>query len=111
MLIFWWTGKGFLTPVILFGVFILFGVILQAGRPITQDRPWFWGLALLTTAGINWYVGRRQNAKKIDAVRSIRFRDTLIYRARNKFMSLPFEIWSLPLAVGGLVAIAYSLLN
>jgi hypothetical protein len=110
MLIFWWTGKGYLTPVILVGVFILFGVILQAGRPVIQDRPGFWGLALLATAGINWYVGRRLNAKKIAAVRSIRFRDTLIYQARNKFMSLPFETWSVPLVGGGLIAIAYSLI-
>ncbi|MDB5700996.1 MAG: hypothetical protein JWL66_1195 [Sphingomonadales bacterium] len=111
MLIFWWTGKGYLTPVILFGVFILFGVILQAGRPVIPDRPWFWGLALLAAAGTNWYVGRRENAKKIAAIQSIRFRDRLIYRARNKFMSLPFESWSVPLASGGLIAIAYSLIN
>jgi hypothetical protein len=40
---------------------------------------------------------------------TIHFRHKLIYRARHKFMSLPLEIWSIPLTVGGVVAITYGL--
>ncbi|WP_129586341.1 hypothetical protein [Sphingomonas montana] len=111
MFVFWWTGKGFFTPLILFGVLVIFGLILQAARPVLQDGPWFWGLAFIAAGAINWVVGRRQNSRKIAAVRTNRFRDTLIYRARNKFMSLPFEVWSIPFIAGGLIAIAYSLTN
>ena len=110
MIVFWWTGKGYLTPVILFAVLVLFGLILQAGGRLIQDTPCFWGGALVVAGGLNWIVGRRQNARKLAAVRSTCFRDTLIYRARNKFMSLPFETWSIPLVIGGLVTIGYGLL-
>ena len=109
MFVFWWTGKGFFTPLILLGVLIVFGVMLQAARPVLQDETWFWGIAFVVAGILNWIVGRQQNARKISAVRSTRFRDTLIYRARNKFMSLPFEIWSIPLVAGGFIAIGYSL--
>ncbi len=109
MLVFWWTGKGYLTPIILIVVLAIFGVVLQAGRPIISDAPWFWGIAFIFAAAVNWRVGRKHNRKKLAAVRSIRFRDKLVYPARNKFMSLPFEAWSIPLAVGGACAIGYSI--
>lgn len=111
MLVFWWTGKGYLMPVILFAVLTAFGIALQAGRPLLDDAPWIWGLAFVSAAGANWHVGRKQNAKKLSAVRSSRLRDRLVYPARNRFMSLPFETWSIPLAVGGIAAICYSLLT
>ncbi len=107
MMVFWWTGKGYLTPVILFAVLIAFGVLLQAGRLLLKDEPWFWGVAFVVAGGVNWLIGRRRNMRKIAAVRSTRFRDTLIYRARNKFMSLPLETWSIPLVVGGVGTIAF----
>jgi hypothetical protein len=107
--IFWWTGKGYLTPVILILVLSGFGLLLQASRPLIPDTPWFWGIALIVAGVINWRVGRRKNARKIAAVRSTRLRDTLIYPARHKFMSLPFETWSGALVLGGLIAIGYGL--
>ena len=59
-------------------------------------------------AGVaNWIIGCRQNAKRTAAVRSIRLRDTLVYRARHKFMSLPIETWSIPLVVGGIGILIY----
>lgn len=110
MFVFWWTGKGYLTPIILFVSLMVFGLILQAGQPLFSDTPWFWGIALVAAGIVNWIIGRRQNARKIAAVRSTRFRDTLIYRARNKFMSLPFEFWSIPLVIGGVGLIGYGMI-
>ena len=109
MYIFWWTGRGYLTPIIVFGVLLLFGVLLQLGQPVVPDVPWYWGIALIVAGAANWLVSRRQNARKIAAVRTARLRDRLIYRARNKFMSLPFETWSIPLVIGGLATIGYDL--
>jgi hypothetical protein len=110
VLVFWWTGKGYLTAVILLAVLTVFGIVLQAGRSMLEDAAWFWGLAVVTAAGLNWHVGRRQNARKLAAVKSSRLRDRLFYPARNRFMSLPLETWSIPLAVGGVAAIGYGLL-
>jgi hypothetical protein len=111
LLVFWWTGKGYLTPVILMAVLIAFGVMLQIPRPYLHDEPWLWGGALVCSAAVNWRVGVNKNAKKRAAVRSRRLRDRLIYPARNKFMSLPFETWSIPLAIGGLSAIFFSIVT
>lgn len=85
MLIFWWTGKGFLTTVILAATLVVFGMIRPSPEPVFSDAQWFWGLGLIIAATLNWLAGRRFNAKKIAAVRSLRFRDTLAYRARHKF--------------------------
>ena len=67
------------------------------------------GLAGIVAGMIVWLVGRRVNAKAIASVRSIHFRHKLIYRARHKFMSLPLEIWSVPLVIGGGVTILHGL--
>ena len=111
MMLFWWQGKGYLTPIIVMLSLMAFGLLLQAGRPTLHDAPWLWGSALIVAAGINWRLGRQRNAKKIAAVRSLRWRDTLIYPARNRFMSLPFETWSIPLGAVGVGAIIYSILS
>lgn len=111
MLVFWWTGKGYLTPIIVIVVLTIFGIVLQAGSPFLHDAPWFWGIAFICAAAVNWSVGRKHNAKKLAAVRSSRLRDRLLYPARNKFMSLPLETWSIPLAVGGACAIGYGLIG
>ena len=109
MLIFWWTGKGYLTPVILLGTMIVFGFILKASSPVLHDDNGFWGVAFIVAGVVNWFVGRRQNARKLAAVRSDKLRHRLIYRARNKFMSLPFEVWAIPMVLGGLAAVASAL--
>lgn len=46
-LIGWWTGKGFLTGVIVLGTWTVSGMILRVAEPLLHDAPWFWGLALL----------------------------------------------------------------
>jgi hypothetical protein len=107
--IFWWTGKGYLTAVIVLAVFSAFGIALPIGSPFLRETPVFWGTAGVVAAVIVWLVGRRVNSKVITSIRSIHFRHKLIYRARHKFMSLPLEIWAVPLIVGGFIAIVYGL--
>ncbi len=103
MLVFWWTGKGYLTPVIVVATVIVFVFILRAVTPNYEDDGVFWGLTLAVAGVLNWIAGRKQNARKLAAVRSDKLRDRLIYRARHKFMSLPFEVWSIPLVLTGLI--------
>jgi hypothetical protein len=109
MVIFWWTCKGYLTAIIVLAVFTTFGIMVRIGDPFLQDTPAYWGLAGIVSAAADWLVGRRVNAKAIASVRSVRFRHKLIYRARHKFMSLPLELWSVPLMLGGIAAVIYGL--
>lgn len=67
--LFWWTGKGYLTAVILLATMIVFGFILRAGSPILHDGSAFWGVAFIVAGVLNWIVGRRQNARELAAVR------------------------------------------
>ena len=107
MAVFWWTGKGYLTAVIVLAVFSAFGIAIPIGSPFLKETPAYWGAAGIVAAAIVWLVGRKVNAKAIASVRSIQFRHKLIYRARHRFMSLPLEIWSVPLAIGGVATILY----
>jgi hypothetical protein len=107
--VFWWTGKGYLTAVIVLAVFSAFGLAVPAVSPFLKESPEYWGSAAVVAAVIVWLVGRRVNAKAIASVRSIHFRHKLFYRARHRFMSLPLEIWAIPLAIGGVVTILYGL--
>ena len=109
MAIFWWTGKGYLTAIIVLAVFSVFGIAIAIGSPILKETPAYWGLAAVVAAVIVWLVGRRVNSEAIASIRSIHLRHKLIYRARHKFMSLPLELWAAPLSVGGIIAIAYCL--
>jgi hypothetical protein len=38
-------------------VLVFFAAILQAGQSFLNDRPWFWGSALLAAAALNWKIG------------------------------------------------------
>lgn len=109
MLVFWWSGRGYFTPIILLATLSLFGVLLQAGRSIIADRPWLWGIALLAAAALNWHFGSKANRKKLAVLKPKSTRERLLYRARHCFMSLPMESFSVIVAVSGLAIIAYSL--
>lgn len=111
MAVFWWTGKGYLTVTIVLAVFSVFGIALPIGSPVLKETPIYWGFAGVVAAVIDWTVGRRVNAKAIASVRSVHLRHKLIYRARHRFMSLPLEIWSVPLMLMGVGAILYGLVS
>ena len=105
MYLFWWTGKGYFTPVILVATLLVFSLILKVANPLFADTQSFWGASIIVAGIVNWFVGRRQNSKKISAVRSTKLKDRLLYRARHKFMSLPFETWAIPLVAFGIYMI------
>ncbi|MGQ0589517.1 MAG: hypothetical protein ACT4N8_08300, partial [Sphingosinicella sp.] len=98
MYVVWWSGRGYLTPIILIATLALFGLVLQAGRPMIADTLWYWGIAFVAAAVANWIVGVRVNHKKRRAARSTR----LIYGARHRFMSIPMESFSIVLVLCGI---------
>lgn len=105
MYVFWWSGRGYLTPIILVATLAAFGLVLQAGRPMISDALWYWGIAFLASAVANWIVGVRANHKKRRAAGSAR----LIYGARHRFMSIPMETFSVVLVLCGIGLIVAAL--
>jgi hypothetical protein len=104
----WWTGKGYLTILVVVASAILFEVARAAIR--LPDGVWVFGLALLGASAANWLIGRKFNRKSFAKVRSRGLKDRLLYRARHKFMSLPMESFSILLGAAGLAVIASSIL-
>lgn len=109
---FWWTGRGFLSFLFIVGTFGLFGAIVTvcAGDEAFLRWPWLWGIGLSVAAVVNWIGGSRLNRTPINPLRT-KLTHRLTYRPRNRFLSLPMEIWSGPLlmlalylVVTGLVA-------
>jgi len=84
LLVFWWTGKGYLTAIIVLAVFSAFGIILPIGGSLLTETPIYWGFAGIAAAFANWLAGRRVNAKAIASVRSVHCRHRLVYRARHR---------------------------
>jgi hypothetical protein len=109
MYIFWWSGRGYLTILVVLGTLATFGV-LQAATGIA-DGPWFWGSGLLVAAVLNWHIGSKVNRKKLAVLKPTGVRSRLLYRARHRSMSLPMETFSLVIAVAGLIVLALPLFN
>ncbi|MCE7795380.1 hypothetical protein LWE61_02285 [Sphingobium sufflavum] len=109
MFIAWWTGKGYVTMVIVLLTMVVFGLILQAGAPFLQDRMWYWGISFIAAAAINWTVGTRWNKKRIERAKPKHLGQRLWYPAINRFMSMPMETFSLVIAFVGLALIASGL--
>src|SRR5215213_5326514 len=109
--VFWWSGRGYLTPVIILATLSGFGIVLQASRPLLADSAWFWGIGLLVAAALNWHFGTRANQKKLATIKTKTMKDRLLYRARHRFMALPMETFSLVIAVFSVGTITYGLLQ
>lgn len=110
-MIVWWTGRGIRTPLYLIGIAFALGAFLSAvfGMDHLDQRLWFWGTCFLLTAVVNWVLGSRLNRNTSEMPKLGKLKGRLLYRARNRFMSLPMETWSIPLAIGGVVFIAMAL--
>ena len=100
----WWTGRGYYTLPILIVSMVAFEV--ARGAMHLPDGFWIFGFALLGAAVANWLAGRKLNRQSLKKVRSNGVRERLIYRARHKFMSVPMETFSIPLAMAGLAVLA-----
>lgn len=102
----WWTGWGYVTIWIIVAAVIAVTLAWTAFR--LPDGPWMFGIGLLVAAAANWQIGRNMNRKSIAKVRTSRVRDQLLYRARNRFMSLPMETFSLVIVLVGVTIIVVS---
>jgi len=96
----WWTGRGYYTLPILVASMVVFELARAALH--LPDGLWVFGFALMGAAAANWVAGRKLNRESLKKVRTHRVRERLIYRARHKFMSVPMETFSIPMAVAGL---------
>ena len=96
MFVFWWTGRGFLVPLILGAAAVAAGIVANLVH-LPSDTSWFAAIVFLLAAPINWIVGRRQNERRRKSLGLLSWRGQLIYKARHKFMSLPMETWSVAL--------------
>lgn len=110
-MVFWWTGRGFLSLLFLIGVVGLFGacVSFTIGEAAFDTHPWLWGVALLLAGAVNWFAGSWINRKALARPRARGVLGRLVYPARHRFLSLPMEDWSLPAVFGGLAIFIASL--
>jgi hypothetical protein len=107
MLVFWWHGKGYQTIVIALLSLSAFGIAQSASRTFIPDRPWFWGLALVVAAIVNWHQGTKINERSLRKAKPGSILRRLFYKANHRFMSLPMETFSVVLASIG-IAISIS---
>lgn len=111
MFIAWWTGKGYMTMVIVLLTMVLFGLVLQAGVPFLEDRIWYWGLSFIASAAINWIIGTRWNKRRIERRNPQHLGHRLWYPATNRFMSMPMETFSLVIGIVGFGMIVSGLVS
>jgi hypothetical protein len=102
MFVFWWSGRGYQTIWIWLLTMCGFGAIQAIGKPYIPDQPWFWGLAFVVSAYLNWRRGIDLNARSLTKRKPTTARQRLFYKARNRFMSMPMETFSIVLALAGL---------
>jgi hypothetical protein len=100
----WWTGRGYYTVPILVASMVVFELARAALH--LPDGFWVFGFALVGAAAANWVAGRKLNRQSLKKVRTHPVRERLIYRARHKFMSVPMETFSVPMAAAGLAVLA-----
>jgi hypothetical protein len=102
MLVFWWTGRGYLTLLIPFGCGVLAAIIAGIVH-LPSDTSWFAAIVFALATPINWLVGRRQNERRRKSLGLLSWRGQLVYKARHKFMSLPMETWSIAMPILAIV--------
>ena len=92
-MVFWWTGRGFLSLVFLIGITGAFGAIvtLSFGEKAFESSPWLWGVGVLLAVAVNWFAGSKLNRRSLNPFQG-GVKARLLYRARNRFLSLPMEV-------------------
>jgi hypothetical protein len=100
MMVFSWTGRGYLALLTLVGVYGLFGAIATygLGETFLDHHAWVWGIGMLVAAIATWIVGCRINRKTRSLPQNQTFLRRFLYKARHRFTGLPVESWSIPAA-------------
>ena len=101
MLVFWWQGRGYKTILIWLVVMCAFGAVMAVGKSFIPDRPWYWGLAFIASAAVNWREGSKLNARSLRKHQPKTIWKRLFYRAAHRFMSMPMETFSVVLVIVG----------
>src|SRR4051812_21361988 len=86
MIVFWWTGRGYATALIVFGTMMILNLALQAAPSFIPDRRWYWGLGLVAAAAVNWKVGSHLNRRWLAKSAARGLKQRLFYKAFNRFM-------------------------
>ena len=98
MMIFWWTGKGWKPALILMLTLVATRIVQIVMRDFIGDPHWLWALAFLVAAAITWKLCSHDNRKATSRKMSPNLKNRLLYKPRNRFMSLPSETWAVPFA-------------
>lgn len=103
-MVFWWSGRGYLTLLTVIGVWGVFGALVTFafGSDILDRLPWLWGVGLLLAAPVNWWVGSRLNRRDPNPFVT-NWKRRYYYNAVNRFCGLPMETWSAPTLAFGLL--------
>ena len=109
MLIFWWTGKGYQTALIIFATLVMCVVVLRASDGLIAEGPIFWAITIMIASIANWFWGSRANQIRLAKNHPRTVRDRLFYKARHRFMSLPMETFSAVLMLIGAAVLASGL--
>ena len=106
MIVFWWHGRGYLTIYIWLVTMCAFGLLLAIGKPLVPDKPWYWGLAFVAAAAVNWRKGTVLNARSLAKHKPQTIWKRLTYKSVHRFMSLPMETFSIVFIILGVVIAA-----
>ena len=111
MFVFWWMGRGYVTALIIFGSMMVFALVLQAFAAFIPDQRWYWGLSLVAAAAVTWKVGSHFNRKRLSKAPKRNLKERLLYKATNRFMSVPMETFSIVILAGGIALTVYGIVN
>lgn len=110
MFVFWWMGRGYVTALTIFGTMMVFALMLQIAQPLLPDQRWYWGLSLIAAAMVNWKVGSYFNRKRLAKTPKRNLKERLLYKAPNRFMSVPMETFSIAIFAAGIALTIYGVL-
>jgi hypothetical protein len=101
-----WSGWGALTILILGGVSIAVGGLLQlifAALGVPQLAFLAFSAGLFAAAAANWLLGKRLNGKPGRELLDPKTGERVLLRKRHSLFWLRMEYWSIPVAITGFV--------
>lgn len=99
MLVFWWSGKGYQTALVILATLGAAGVGLQLAHVDSLGGNFYWSGGLILAAVVNWFVGSNANKLRISKLKPFKLRNRLLYKAHHRFMSLPMETFSIVIII------------